>query len=217
MNTLSGLAVSPALPERLMLQMLRPEVAADVLPYLAWRSDLPEPMVEACCRPVLPSAAYNLVFIGDHVMVVTPPAQPTPSSTARSLSSPKRSHRRLGVVWIAVIATCAAVVTLVVISRPVAEGPAVEEPRSMNDRDAVASVAVAQVADRPVAVTGGRDGTVRVWDLTTRRPLGGPMTGHTDAVKTVAIAQVDGRGVAVTVDDDNTMRVWELPPIPRQR
>jgi hypothetical protein len=46
-NTLSGLAVSPALPERLMLQMLRPEVAADVLPYLAWRSDLPDPVVEA--------------------------------------------------------------------------------------------------------------------------------------------------------------------------
>ncbi|MDP9862647.1 MULTISPECIES: hypothetical protein [Streptosporangium] len=47
MSTLSGLAVNPALPASLMLRMLQPEVTADALPYLAWRADLPERVVEA--------------------------------------------------------------------------------------------------------------------------------------------------------------------------
>ncbi|MFI6797001.1 hypothetical protein, partial [Streptosporangium canum] len=34
--------------------------------------------------------------------------------------------------------------------------------------DAVFAVAVGQVNGRPVAVTGGADATVRVWDLATR-------------------------------------------------
>lgn len=46
MKTLSGLAVNPALPARLMLRMLQPKAAADALPYLAWRADLPEQVVE---------------------------------------------------------------------------------------------------------------------------------------------------------------------------
>ncbi|MGV9774305.1 hypothetical protein [Streptosporangium sp. NPDC003464] len=47
MSTLSGLAVNPALPARLMLRMLQPEVTAGALPYLAWRADLPEQVVKA--------------------------------------------------------------------------------------------------------------------------------------------------------------------------
>jgi hypothetical protein len=31
---------------------------------------------------------------------------------------------------------------------------------------------------RPVAVTGGLDGTVQVWDLTTRQPVGQPLLTH---------------------------------------
>ncbi|MEV4477292.1 hypothetical protein [Nonomuraea sp. NPDC049504] len=44
-NALSGLAVNPALPESLMLRKLQPEAAADALPYLAGRAELPEPVV----------------------------------------------------------------------------------------------------------------------------------------------------------------------------
>ncbi|NRQ37341.1 hypothetical protein HII36_36725 [Nonomuraea sp. NN258] len=47
MNALSGLAVNPALPESLMLRLLRSPVPDDVLPFLVWRSGLPERVAEA--------------------------------------------------------------------------------------------------------------------------------------------------------------------------
>ncbi|MFJ1832111.1 hypothetical protein ACIOG9_47545, partial [Streptomyces sp. NPDC088178] len=59
-------------------------------------------------------------------------------------------------------------------------------------------------------VTGSDDETVRVWDLTTGRPVGEPLTGHTDSVCAVATGVVDGRPVAVTGSDDETVRVWDL-------
>ncbi|WP_283136711.1 hypothetical protein [Rhizohabitans arisaemae] len=61
-----------------------------------------------------------------------------------------------------------------------------------------------------VAVTGSDDFTVRVWDLTTGRPLGEPLTGHTDVVWAVATGVVDSRPVAVTGGGDGTVRVWDL-------
>ncbi|MEV4183155.1 hypothetical protein AB0J28_17155 [Streptosporangium canum] len=76
--------------------------------------------------------------------------------------------------------------------------------------DAVYAVAVGQVNGRSVAVTGGADNTVRVWDLATRKSLGQPMTGHTNTVEVVAVGQVNGRPVAVTGSLDGTVRVWDL-------
>lgn len=61
--------------------------------------------------------------------------------------------------------------------------------------------------DSRIAVSGGRDGTLRVWDLETgecRRAL----TGHTAAVLSVAIAG-DGRTV-LSAGRDKTVRVWDL-------
>ncbi|MEU3394878.1 hypothetical protein ABZ706_30040, partial [Streptomyces albidoflavus] len=75
--------------------------------------------------------------------------------------------------------------------------------------DAVLTVATAQVDDRPIAITGSDDHTVRVWDLTTGRTTA-TLTGHTDAVLTVATAQVDDRPIAITGSDDHTVRVWDL-------
>ncbi|MGV9366374.1 DUF1707 domain-containing protein [Amycolatopsis sp. NPDC003731] len=62
----------------------------------------------------------------------------------------------------------------------------------------------------PVAITGGRDNTARVWDLTDgswRHTL----TGHThDVVGVAAMVLPDGVPVAVTVSPDRTARVWDL-------
>ncbi|GAA4289390.1 hypothetical protein GCM10023178_61640 [Actinomadura luteofluorescens] len=60
---------------------------------------------------------------------------------------------------------------------------------------------------RPVAVTGGDDETVRVWDLATGTPLCEPLTGHTAWVCGVACTRLEGRPVAVTASDDETVRV----------
>ncbi|AXE75722.1 hypothetical protein C5746_42780 [Streptomyces atratus] len=54
------------------------------------------------------------------------------------------------------------------------------------------------------------DGTVRVWDLTIRQPIGEPLTGHTGWVRGVATGVVEGRPVAVTGSGDGTVRVWDL-------
>ncbi|MFF9403762.1 transposase [Streptomyces sp. NPDC014744] len=40
------------------------------------------------------------------------------------------------------------------------------------------SLATAVVDGRPVAVTGSHDETVRIWDLSDGRPVGGPLVGH---------------------------------------
>ncbi|WP_326771167.1 AAA family ATPase (plasmid) [Streptomyces sp. NBC_01591] len=74
----------------------------------------------------------------------------------------------------------------------------------------VTAVACTVLDGRPLAVTGADDRTVRVWDLTTGRPMGEPLTGHTDWVNAVACTVVDGRPVAVTGGQDETVRVWDL-------
>jgi WD40 repeat protein len=73
----------------------------------------------------------------------------------------------------------------------------------------VHAVACTTVNGRPVAVTGGDDGTVRVWDLATGTPHA-TLTGHDGSVHAVACTVVEGRPVAVTGGFDKTLRVWDL-------
>jgi uncharacterized protein DUF1707/WD40 domain-containing protein len=62
----------------------------------------------------------------------------------------------------------------------------------------------------PVAITGGRDNTARVWNLTDDS-LRHTLSGHTHNVLSVAaIVLPDGVPVAVTVSGDRTARVWDL-------
>ena len=72
------------------------------------------------------------------------------------------------------------------------------------------AVATAQLDGRPVVISGSRDRTVRVWDLTTGRHVGSPFTGHTREVVAVAAAQLDRRPVVISGSHDNTVRVWDL-------
>ena len=76
--------------------------------------------------------------------------------------------------------------------------------------DAVWAVAAGEVDGTPVAVSGGPNGKVRVWDLRTGAPRGGPLTGHIAAITAVAVGEVDGTPVAVSAGNDRTVRVWDL-------
>ncbi|MFF5447091.1 AAA family ATPase [Streptomyces sp. NPDC012888] len=74
----------------------------------------------------------------------------------------------------------------------------------------MSAVACTTLEGRAVVVTGGDDGVVRVWDLSSGRPVGRPLTGHTSAVSGVAAVTVGRRTVAVSGDNDGTVLVWDL-------
>ena len=74
-----------------------------------------------------------------------------------------------------------------------------------------AAVAAAELEGRPVVISGGGDGTVRVWDLATGDPVGVPFAGHTEAVvPRWRCAELEGRPVIIVGVDDETVRVWDL-------
>ncbi|CAL9593711.1 hypothetical protein SUDANB96_05308 [Streptomyces sp. enrichment culture] len=70
-------------------------------------------------------------------------------------------------------------------------------------------VAVGDLDERPIAVTGGVDATVRVWDLTTQRQIGEPLAMDV-AVSAVAIGELGDYTVALAGAVDGTVRVWDL-------
>jgi hypothetical protein len=56
-------------------------------------------------------------------------------------------------------------------------------------------------------VSGSADRTVRLWDATTGKPIGLPLTGHTDTVSSVAFSS-DGLKI-VSGSFDKTVRLWD--------
>lgn len=73
----------------------------------------------------------------------------------------------------------------------------------------VRCVAIGDLDGRPIAVTGGEDDTARVWDLTTQRQIGDPLTVDI-AVSSVAVGELEDYTVALTGSVDGTVRIWDL-------
>ncbi|MFC4007894.1 WD40 repeat domain-containing protein [Nonomuraea purpurea] len=80
--------------------------------------------------------------------------------------------------------------------------------------DQVLAMDVITVAGRPVAVTGSKDRTVRIWDLAEGTPIGGPLRGHQGAVESVVTAVLDGCEVALTAGRDGVVCAWDLSSLP---
>lgn len=72
------------------------------------------------------------------------------------------------------------------------------------------AVAVTRLRDRPVAVVGGTDGTLRLWDLLSREPLHRPWRVSRASVDALGVADLGNRTVAVTGDDEGYARLWDL-------
>ena len=76
----------------------------------------------------------------------------------------------------------------------------------------VTAVAVGALADGTrVIISGGHDGTLRVWRLADGTPVGEPLRGHDGAVWAVAAGALpDGTAVIISGGGDGTVRVWRL-------
>ena len=74
----------------------------------------------------------------------------------------------------------------------------------------VQAVATAELDGGRIIVSGGADGTVRRWDLTTGTPIGGPIIGHDGSVNAVAVGELDGGPVIISGGADGTVRRWDL-------
>ncbi|BAS18622.1 hypothetical protein AHiyo8_pI69260 (plasmid) [Arthrobacter sp. Hiyo8] len=63
----------------------------------------------------------------------------------------------------------------------------------------------------PIAVTGGADGTVRLWNLANQAPLSDPLPAHPGGVTAVACATLPDRTpIAVTGGADGAVQLWNL-------
>lgn len=75
------------------------------------------------------------------------------------------------------------------------------------NKDGVSDLAFSQ--DGRTIVSGGRDATVRVWDVESRTPIA-TLRGHGDAVTAIAISR---GGLIASGSGDRTVRVWKLPAL----
>ena len=76
--------------------------------------------------------------------------------------------------------------------------------------DALSAVACTTIEGRPVVVTGGKDGTVRVWDLIHGRLRDGHQPAQTGPVNAIACTTLHDGPVAVTGGENGMVQVWEL-------
>ncbi|MEU6976801.1 caspase family protein [Streptomyces sp. NPDC046371] len=76
----------------------------------------------------------------------------------------------------------------------------------------VSCVAVGALDGRPIAVTGGVDGTARLWDLTAQQQIGRSMPVGI-AVSAIAIGDLGDYTVALTGAEDGTVKVWDLSAV----
>ncbi|SMO92348.1 WD40 repeat [Geodermatophilus aquaeductus] len=73
----------------------------------------------------------------------------------------------------------------------------------------IRTVACTKLNSMSVAVTGGNDGAVRIWNLATGTEHA-TLAGHQGSVSALACAELDGTPVAVTGGSDGTVRLWGL-------
>ena len=76
----------------------------------------------------------------------------------------------------------------------------------------VRAVAAGELPDgTPVIISGGSDGTVRVWRTADGTPVGESMRGHDGRVSAVAAGVLpDGTPVIISGGSDRTVRVWQM-------
>jgi WD40 repeat protein len=73
----------------------------------------------------------------------------------------------------------------------------------------VSALTTMTMGGRAFAVTGGEDGTARVWDLVRQEQFGDPLAEHHGEVWTVGVTTLDDHRVVLTAGRDGVVRVWD--------
>ncbi|GAA3434197.1 WD40 repeat domain-containing protein [Kutzneria kofuensis] len=94
--------------------------------------------------------------------------------------------------------------------RQISRGTVRPYPPSRHVAGGLWDVACTRLDGRLVAVTGGYDDNVRVWDVLTAQQLGDPLVGHTGVIRSVVCGALQGRPIVVTGSEDHTVRLWDL-------
>ncbi|MFF0204596.1 hypothetical protein [Streptomyces sp. NPDC005017] len=78
--------------------------------------------------------------------------------------------------------------------------------------DAVDAVVVLELDGRPVSVSAGADGTIRVADITDGSPVGEPLTGLTSQITALTATTLDGTEgpVLITGSANGPVHLWDL-------
>ncbi|MBP2330008.1 WD40 repeat protein [Kibdelosporangium banguiense] len=75
---------------------------------------------------------------------------------------------------------------------------------------AIRGLATGDMDGRPIVLTGGDDGTARIWDLITQRPIGEPIRHGSRSITALAVGEMGDYTIAVTGGDDSKLRLWDL-------
>jgi WD40 repeat protein len=70
-----------------------------------------------------------------------------------------------------------------------------------------AGLAIGRAGERDVIVSASFDGTIRVWDASTRRPIGRPLTGHDGQVLSVAMGRAGKQDLIVSGSSNGTLLI----------
>jgi len=69
-------------------------------------------------------------------------------------------------------------------------------------------LSVAFSPDGNILASGSQDNTIRLWDVSLRKPLGEPLIGHSGWVRSIAFSP-DGK-ILASGSRDNTVRLWDV-------
>ena len=74
----------------------------------------------------------------------------------------------------------------------------------------VTSVALGSFNSQPAIISGGEDGTIRLWDLASGTERGRPLRGHSRPVTSVVVGTFADREMVISGGQDGTVRIWNL-------
>jgi WD40 repeat protein/predicted Ser/Thr protein kinase len=223
-RVLETAATSPAPPSP-------PEAPDDAEPYDAEPYDAEPYDAEPYDAEPYDAEPYDAEFddvrVDEAAPAIYQPHTVQPEGSSTTAAPPRRARRRRKLWTAALLVLVVGMVPAIVL---LARGDDGRRQgfgtllHTMTDHSSdVNAVAVGTLNGRTIAVSGGVDNTVRVWDVATGEQLGEPLKGHGDDVYAVALGErnhrliaasasagVGGRGFLGFTENDNAVRVWDV-------